>query len=125
MINVKPYPYGIEYVLRHYQYRSDPKLGCKIVTTRIILCSCHVCKTKLYTPWDSTIKEACNQPKYERLYNCSYFLIIGFHNKCIIMSFIYYVIDNAEYLYNYTWWVMNMYLIINKVKHGAIDDDDT
>ena len=30
-INGKTYPYGNKVILRHYQYRSGPKLGPRIV----------------------------------------------------------------------------------------------
>ena len=57
---------------RHYHYRSDPKLGLGIVVIRIFLCSCHACKNILSITLESKIKEAVNQPRYDRVYNCKY-----------------------------------------------------
>ena len=69
VIHGKSAPYGSKDVLRYYHYMSDPKLGPGIVSIRIIVCICNVCTTKLSLPWDSKIKEACNQPRYGRVYN--------------------------------------------------------
>ena len=70
VINGKTSPYGNKVILRHYQYRSDPKLIPGIVSIRIIPCSFHDFKTILSLSWDSKIKEGVNQPRYGRLYNC-------------------------------------------------------
>ena len=67
VINGKPYPNGRKGVLRNHNYRSDPKLGPVIVEIRRIPCSFHDCTTKLSLPWDYTIKEACNHPRYGRV----------------------------------------------------------
>ena len=125
VVNWKPAPYGSKGVIKQYNYRSDTRLGPGIVSIRIIPCSCHVCTTKLSLPWGSTIKEACNQPIYGRVYNCKYSLIIGSHNNCIIMNFLDIGTDNVEYEYiNITIFdgnVMNISLIITKGNYGAID----
>ena len=67
--------------------RSDTKLGQVVVDIRIINCSCHYFTTKLSLPWDSKIKDACNQPRYGRVYDCKYYLIVESHNNWIIMNF--------------------------------------
>ena len=60
VINGKIFPYASKGILRHNDYRSDPKLGPGIVSIRIILCSCHACTTILYLSWYYKIKEAVN-----------------------------------------------------------------
>ena len=60
--------YGIKGVLRHNHYMSDPKLGQGVVDIRRIPCSINACTTQLCLPWVSKIKNACNQPRYERVY---------------------------------------------------------
>ena len=40
-INGKKLPYSSKGILRHYHYRSDPKLSTGIVAIRRIPCSCH------------------------------------------------------------------------------------
>ena len=51
VINGKTLLYGSKVIIRHYHYRSDPKLGPGIVAIRRIPCSCHACTTILYLPW--------------------------------------------------------------------------
>ena len=84
----KKSPYEIKGILRHYNYRSDPKLVPGIVAIIRIQCSCHACTTILYISWDSKIKKSVNHPRYGRLYTCKYFQIIGCHNNWIIMIFL-------------------------------------
>ena len=87
-INGKPPPYGSKGILRHYHYRSDPKLGLGIVAVIIIPCSCHAFTTILSLLRDSKIKEPFNHPRYGRVYNYKQYLIIGSHNNWIIMNLI-------------------------------------
>ena len=87
-LNGKTAPYKSKGVLRRYNYRSDPKLAQKFVDIRMITCSCHTCTTTLCLSWDYKIKYARNQPRYERVYDCKYSLIIGSHNNWIIINFI-------------------------------------
>ena len=65
----KVLPYGSKRILIHYYYRSDPKLGPGTVLIRRISCMCHACTTILSLPWDYTIKDSFNQPRYGRGYN--------------------------------------------------------
>ena len=81
-------PYISKVILKYYHYRSDPKLGPAIVSTRIILCIFHACTAILSLSWDSKIKEAVNHPIYGRFYNCGYSQILGCPNNWIIMSFL-------------------------------------
>ena len=67
--NEKTAPYGSKGVLRHYHYRSHLKLGQGAVSVRRIPCGCQACTTQLSLPWNSKIKDACNQAKYERVYD--------------------------------------------------------
>ena len=83
----KTAPYGSKGVLRHRNYRSDPKLGSCIVEIRRIPYSFHTCTIILSLSWDYTIKEKFNHTRYGRLYNCKYYLVIGSHNNWIIMNF--------------------------------------
>ena len=96
-INGKTSPYYRNGVLRHFHYRSDPKLGPGIVYLRIITCSCHYCITQLYLTWGSKIKSACNQPRYGVVYDCKYSQILGYHNNWIIIIFIDYGTDEVDY----------------------------
>ena len=75
-------------MIRHYYYRSDPKLGPGIFAIRIIPCSCHACTDILYIYWDCKIKEEGNQPRYGGVYNCRYSQIIGCHNNYILIMFL-------------------------------------
>ena len=128
-INGKPPPYGSKGILRHYHYRSDPKLGPGIFSIIRIPCNCHTCTTILYLSWDSKIKRAANQPIYGRVYNCNYSQFIVCHNNCIIMN----VFDDETYEKGYEHInltiidgnVMNMYLIIMEGKYGVIDYYDS
>ena len=45
-------PYGSKGIIRHYHYRSDPKIGPGIVTIRRITFIYHVCTTILHFYWD-------------------------------------------------------------------------
>ena len=69
VINGKTLPYVSKGILRHYHYRSDPKLGPGIVSIRRIPCNFHDCATILFHSWDSKIKEVFNRPIYGRVYN--------------------------------------------------------
>ena len=128
-IDVNSAPYRSNGVVRHYHYSSDPKLGPGIVAPRRIPCSSYACITPLSLSWDSKINDACNNPRYGRLYDCKYPLLLGSHNKCIILNIIDYGTDYEEYEFinkaildgN----VMSMYFIISKVHYGDIDTDDT
>ena len=64
VIKGKILPFGIKEILRHYYYRSDPKLGPGIVSIRIIrgIFDSWTPISSLY--WYSKIKEAVNQPRY-------------------------------------------------------------
>ena len=112
----KSSPYGSKRILRNYHYRSDPRICLGIVSTRRIPCSCHACTTILSLSWDSKTKEAFNQPRYGRVYNCKYSQIPGCHNNWIIMNYF----DDGIYEENckrnnqtiIDGNVMNMYLII-------------
>ena len=83
----------------------------------------------IYLIWNYTIKEAFNQPRYGRLYNYEYSIILGSNNNCIIMNFLYDGIYNMEYSCIHITILdgnfMNMPLIINKVNYSYIDADDT
>ena len=94
-INGKPSPYGSKGVLIHYHYSSDPKLGLGIVTIRRITYTFHDCRTILYLTRDYKIKEAFNQPKYGRVYNCKYSIFFGSHNNWIVMNSLYYLTYNV------------------------------
>ena len=115
--------------LRHYHYRSDPKLGPGIFSLRRIPCICYACTAILYLSWYPKIREALNEPRYGRVYNRKYSQIIGCHNNCILINFLYDGTDE-EYYENINRTildgiVMNMYLINIEVKYGAIDTDDS
>ena len=69
VINSKSAPYISKGVLRHYHYRSYPKLGTGIVAIVIIPFINRACKTILSLPWNYIIKEACNHPRFGRVYN--------------------------------------------------------
>ena len=86
-INGKTSPNGSKGFLRHYHYWSDLKLGPGLVEIRIIPCSCHACTTALSLSWNSKIKEAVNQYRYDIVYNFKYSQILGCHNKWILMDF--------------------------------------
>ena len=66
----KKSPYAGKGILRHYLYRSDPKLVPGIFSIRVIPCICHACTAISYLSWYSKIKEAVNHPRYGRVYNC-------------------------------------------------------
>ena len=70
VINGKSSPYGSKGVLRHDRSRLDPKLGMVVVGTRRITRSFHACTTILSVSSDSKSREAFNQPRYFRAYNC-------------------------------------------------------
>ena len=78
---------GIKGVIRHYNYKSDNKLGQGIVAIRRSNCSFHACTTQLFLIWDSTMKYACNQPRYWRFYECKYCLTLGSHNNWVNADF--------------------------------------
>ena len=80
--------YGSKGILRRCHYRSDPKLGSCIFSIKIMWCSCHTYTTLLYLSWDSKIREAVNQPKYDRVYNWKYSQFLCFHNNWIIIIFL-------------------------------------
>ena len=86
-LNCRILPYGSKIIVRNHQYWSNPKLGPGIFEIRIITCSCHACTAILYISWDSKIKEAVNQPRYGRVYNCKNSQIIGCHNNQVLMNF--------------------------------------
>ena len=88
VINRKSSSYESKGILRHYHYRSDPKLVPGGVSIRIIPCTYHACTIIFSLYWGSKIKEASNQPRYGRLYNCKYYQIIGCHNNWIIIIFL-------------------------------------
>ena len=52
VINGKAYIYVGNGILRHYRYRSDPKLGLGVVVIRIIPCNFYTCTTILSLSWD-------------------------------------------------------------------------
>ena len=56
-------------ILRHNNYRSDPKLSPDIVAIRRIPRTCHDCTAILSLYWDYKTKEVVNQPRYGRVYN--------------------------------------------------------
>ena len=70
IINGKTFPYASKGILRHYHYRSDPKLSLGIVAIKRIPRSCHACTAILSIFWGSKTKEEVNQPRYGRVYNC-------------------------------------------------------
>ena len=51
----------------------------------------------LSIPWDYTIKEACNYPRYGRVYNCKYSITLSSENNWIILKFLDDGTDNVEY----------------------------
>ena len=69
MLLMEKSPYGSKWILRHYRYWSNPKLGSSIVAIRIIPCSIHAKTAILYLYWDSKTKEAVNQTRYGRVSN--------------------------------------------------------
>ena len=87
VIKGKILPNGSKGILRHYHYRSDPKLGPGIVAVRKIPCSCHACTYILSLSWDAKTKESVNQYRYGRVYNCKYSQIIVCHNNWILITF--------------------------------------
>ena len=87
VINGKTSTYASKGIIIHYHYRSDPKLGLVIVSIRRIPCSCHYWTTILSLSWGYKIKEAVNQPRYGRFYNCKYSQILGYYNNFILMNF--------------------------------------
>ena len=84
-IHGKKSPYGRKGVLRHFHYRSDPKLGPGIFYLRIFTYSYHYCITQLFLTGGHKIKTACNQPIYGVVYDSKFSLIIGSHNNWIIL----------------------------------------
>ena len=129
VINGKSSPYVSKGIIRHYNYRLDPKLGPGIVAIIIIPCIFHACTTMLSLSWYSKTKEAFNQPRYGILYNCKCSQIIGCHNNWIIMNIFDYGRDKEYYKHtNKTILdsiVMNMYLIIMEGDCGAIGAYDS
>ena len=119
---------GRKGILRHYHYRSDPKLGPGIVSVGIIPFNWHACTTIIFLSWDSKIKEAVNHPRYGRVHKCKYSQILSCRNNWIILIFL----DDVRYEEDYehiNWTiidgnVMNNYLIIMERKYCAIDADD-
>ena len=93
----KSSPYGIKRIIKHYSYRSYPKLSPGIFSIGIIPCNFHACKNILSLYWDSKIKEAVNRPRYGRLYNCKYSQIVGCHNNWMLMIYYYYGIDEEDF----------------------------
>ena len=87
VINGKSYPYRSKGIPRSYHYRSDPKVGLGIVAIIRITRSCHDSTTILSLPWYSTTKEAFNQPRYGRVYNCKHPLITDSNNNWITINF--------------------------------------
>ena len=88
VINGKKSPYASKGILRHYHYWSDPRLCPGIVSIIRIPCSFQACTTILSLSWDPKIKEAVNQYRYGRLYDCKYSQIIGCQNNWILMIFL-------------------------------------
>ena len=80
--------YASKVILRHFYYRSDPKLGLGIVAIRRILCSFHACTSILSIYCDDKIKEAVNHPRYLIVYSCKYSQILGCHNNWILINFL-------------------------------------
>ena len=76
VINEKTPPYLRNGVLRHYNYIPYPRLGQGVVAVTIIPYSCRACTTQLSLPWDNKIKNACNQSRYRRVFNCEYYTMI-------------------------------------------------
>ena len=68
-----------------------------------------------------------NQPIYGIVYNCKKYLVLGSNNDWIIIKFLDDGTDNVGYECNNQTIpndnVMNMYLVIIKWNHGAIDAD--
>ena len=123
-INVYKAPYVSKGVIRHYNYRSDPKVGLGIVDIKIITRIFHACTTQLFLPWYYTINKACNHPIYGRVYYCNYSLIIVSNNNWLITNVIYYKTYNVEYkhinIIILDGNARNMYLIITKGNYGDI-----
>ena len=116
-------------ILKHYHYLLDTKLCPGIDVIRRITYSFHACAKIVYLPWDSTNKEAFNQPRYGRVYHFKYSLNICYHNNWIMMSFLDDGTDEVQYIHiNKTKLygnVMSMYLIIMVVQQGDIYADDS
>ena len=128
-INGQIFPYGRKIFLRHYHCRSDPKLGPGVLSLGGIPCSLNYCTTPLSLPWNYKIKDACNNPIYERVYGCKYSMFIVYHNTWIVINFIYYGTDKLEYEHIHIIIlyvnVNNISFIISKVNYGALHFDDT
>ena len=97
VINGKSYAYVSKGVLRNYHYRSEIKFVQGVVAIRCMTRSYSAYTTILPLPWDSTTEEAFKQKIYCRVYNCTYFLIIGSPNNWIILNFIDDGTDNVDY----------------------------
>ena len=87
VINGKTLQYESKGIIRHYHHQSDPKLGSGIVAIIIFICICHACTDILSLSWYPKTKEAVNQSRYGRVYNCKYSHDLGCHNNYILMVF--------------------------------------
>ena len=96
--NGKTLPYASKEILRHYLYRSDPKLVPGIFSIRVIPCICHACTAISYLSWYYKIKKEVNQPRHGRVYNCKYSQILGCYNNWILMILLDDGIDKLMFL---------------------------
>ena len=84
---------------------------------------------KISLPWGSTIKEEFNHPRYGRVYNCKYSIILGSWKNYIIINFLNDGTDNVEYeCINLTIVdgnLMYISLIVIQGEYGAIDYDSS
>ena len=94
VINGKTHPYRSKGFLRHYNYRSDPKLYQGVFIRRIT-CSLYDCQTQPSIYWNYNIKHSCNHPRNGRFINRKYSPMIGYNNNWVIMNFIDYGTDDV------------------------------
>ena len=128
LINGKTAPYVSKGIIRHHHYKSYLNLGRGVVDIRRITWRFLACKTQSSLPCDTKTKNAYNQPRYGRVYDLKYYLLIGYNNNWIITNFLDDGTDEVYYDHSYRTIiygnVTNMSLKIFKDNFVAIDADD-
>ena len=81
-----------------YHYYTCPDLGTSVAALRQVPCNCNACDEKIRLPWDSSVEEDKDQPRFGMVHDC-YFNSILEDSNC--------------------WYIVNLVL-----KEGEEDDVD-
>ena len=70
----------------HYHFYADYHLGLQQVAARRIPCACPSCHQQITKPWDDSIKDPSNQPKFQEPENCVFKDVFGDLNDWKIIT---------------------------------------